>query len=311
MPVLPSCVNSSTPGAPEPVSDYHLHLHPHVGGERPGDPPQGEYPTGLIEAYVEEGAERGIAELGFTEHLYRCREAADVLGRFWEYDTAPDLADLSRVMFDSDLTLSLEDYVEAVVGARDRGLGVKLGLEVDFFPETFEAVLELIEPYPWDYLIGAVHWIRGWTIDASHSSFEFERRGIARAWAEYFELETRLAASGSVDVLAHVDVIKKYGHRPEVDLMPWYRSVVEAASASGTAVEVSSQGLRNPAREVYPAPQLLAMFCQADVPITLASDGHHASQVGWGRDEVVEAARTAGYSTHLSFDRGVPSRRPL
>lgn len=294
------------------MSDYHLHLHPHIDSVRPGDPPQGEYPSDLIERFIEGAASRGVTELGFTEHLYRCREALPVLGRFWEEaDTPGDLSSLSEEMVASDLTLSLEDYVEAVTTARDRGLPVKLGLEVDFFPETIDAVMELLAPYPWDYLIGSVHWIGGWAIDASHSLFEFDRRGVDTAWEEYFDLESRLAASGTVDVLAHVDVIKKYGMRPTVDPSPWYQAVVEAAVVGGTAVEVSSQGLRNPAAEVYPAPDLLARFHRAGVPITLASDAHHPSEAGWGHDEVMTAASRAGYSTRIAFDRRQATTVPL
>lgn len=294
------------------MSDYHLHLHPHVDSVRPGDPPQGEYPTDLIERYIEGAATRGVTELGFTEHLYRCREAVAVLGPFWEDPNTPgDLSSLSEEMVASDLTLSLEDYVEAVTTARDRGLPVKLGLEVDFFPETIDSVMELLAPYPWDYLIGSVHWIGGWAIDASHSLFEFERRGVDIAWEQYFDLESRLAASGAVDVLAHVDVIKKYGIWPTIDPSPWYQAVIEAAAAGGTAVEVSSQGLRNPAAEVYPAPDLLAGFRRAGVPITLASDAHHPSEAGWGHDEVVAAASRAGYSTRMAFDRRQATSVPL
>lgn len=294
------------------MSDYHLHLHPHAGLEAPEDAPQGEYPPGHIEAYLEAAAARGVEELGFTEHLYRCVEAAPVLGRFWEDPATPqDVSDLSAAMVETDLTLSLEDYVETVVSARDSGLPVKLGLEVDFFPGSIDAVLELIRPYPWDYLIGSVHWIGGWAIDASHSVFEFERRGVERAWEQYFDLETQLAASGAVDVLAHVDVIKKYGLRPSADPGPWYRSVVKAAAAAGTAVEVSSQGLRNPADEIYPAPAFLAHFREADVPITLASDAHRPGDAAWGHSEVVEAARQAGYESRLVFERRRSQRVPL
>ncbi len=294
------------------MSDYHLHLHPHAGDHADGDVPQGRYPEGHLTAYVEAALERGVTELGFTEHLYRCHEAAPVLGRFWEDDVTPtDVARLTADMVKEDLSLSLEDYVDAVLTAKDSGLPVRLGLEVDYFPETIGAVTELLAPYPWDFLIGAVHWIGGWAIDASHSLFEFDRRGVDAAWDQYFALEASLAATGVVDVLAHVDVIKKYGRVAAADPTPWYEAVVEAAATSNTAVEVSSQGLRNPAGEVYPAPALLHSFHRAGVAITLASDAHRPSQAGWGHERVVAAARAAGYESHLRFSGRTPSPRPL
>ncbi len=283
------------------MSDHHLHLHAH---NEPGTShPPAEYRDGLIEEYVERAAEAGVGELGFTEHLYRCVEAESALGRFWDVPGHPELSAHSEAFVKADRTLSLEAYVQVVEQAKAKGLPVQLGLEIDFFPESIDAVLELIEPYPWDFLIGSVHWIGPWAIDSSEVAWEFDRRGVDQAWSDYFELVEALAASGTVDVLAHVDVCKKYGYRPEREPIDMYAAVVEAAARTGTAVEVSSQGLRNPAAEVYPSPQFLQMFHDAGVPITLASDGHIPEQAGWGHAEVVSSARAAGYVSRLSFDR--------
>ncbi len=283
------------------MSDHHLHLHPH--NDSGVDQPLATYRPGLIEEYVEQASSVGVTELGFTEHLYRCVEAADALGRFWDVPGHPELSAHTEAFVKADRTLSLDRYVDVVLAAKDRGLPVQLGLEIDFFPETIDAVLELIDPYPWDFLIGSVHWIGPWAIDSSEVDWEFARRGIDQAWSDYFELVQALAGSGVVDVLAHVDVCKKYGHRPEAEPIDMYAAVVEAAALTGTAVEVSSQGLRNPAREVYPSPRFLQMFHDAGVPVTLASDGHVPEQAGWAHDEVVAAARAAGYVSRLSFDR--------
>ena len=282
------------------MGDYHIHLHPHEP-RRSGDVEPGTYPAGHIEGYVEAAASRGVTELGFTEHLYRCVDAAGVLGPFWEWEPDERLAAQTREFVGEDCNLSLENYVEAVVGAKDRGLPIKLGLEVDFFPETIDAVIEFLSAYPFDFLIGAVHWVGGWSVDHSGAVFEFERRGVGPAYEDYFALETALAASGTVDVLAHSDVVKKYGHRPAEPPVHLYDQVVEAASATGVAVEVSSAGLYQPAAEIYPAPLLLRMFHDAGVPITLASDAHYPSEAARGHDDVVAAARAAGYENRVKF----------
>ena len=270
-------------------------------GEADG-PPIGEYPAGLIESYVEKAAARGVTELGFTEHLYRCEEGAAVLGPFWESEPRKDLADQAREMVALDAGLSLADYVREILAAKTRGLPVKLGLEIDFFPASIDAVMDLVAGYPFDFLIGSVHWVGGWSIDANAVVEEFDRRGIDQAWKDYFDLVVDLAGRGVVDVLAHVDVCKKFGYRPIVEPVHLYARVIEAAVRSGTAVEVSSQGLRRPAREIYPSPTFLKMFHEAGVKITLASDGHRADEAGWGHGEVLAAARAAGYASHLRFD---------
>lgn len=282
------------------MGDYHIHLHPH--GPHTGDGPEpGVYPPGHIESYVETAASRGVEELCFTEHLYRCVESAFALGEFWQDEPKRDLADQTRRFIEEDRTLSLESYVEAVVSAQERGLPVLLGLEVDFFPQTIDAVLELIEPYPWDLLLGAVHWIGGWSLDHPEAVHEYTRRGVRRVYEDYFELVTELAGSGTVDVLAHVDLAKVFGHRldePPVDL---YETVVAAAARTGTAVEVNTSGVDGLAGELYPSRPFLEMFNRAGVGITLASDAHRPEDVGKDFDVAKEAARVAGYETRLVF----------
>jgi histidinol-phosphatase (PHP family) len=283
------------------MGDYHVHLH-HHGPYRGVGPPLGEYPDGYIEQYVEQARLRGLSEVGFTEHLYRCVESDAVLGHFWEYEPKQDLAEQTAAFIQEDRTLSLEDYVAAVVDAKDRGLPVKLGLEVDFFPETIDAVLEFLDPYPWDFLIGAVHWVGGWSVDHGGAAYELARRGVRQAYEDYFALERQLAASGSVDVLAHVDVVKVHGDVLESPPLDLYAGVVEAAASSGTAVEVSSAGIYKPIDEIYPAPEFLKLFHSGGVPITLASDAHEPADCARDVAVVVAAARAAGYSEHLVFE---------
>lgn len=291
------------------MSDYHLHLHPHR--PMPDAPPMGTYPPGHIDRYVEVALSRGVTEVGFTEHLYRCVEAGPVLGRWWERDGDPRLMAEMEAWVASERNLSLARYVEVVLDAKARGLPVKLGLEVDFVPGTEDAVLELLSGIPFDYLVGSVHWIGAWNFMRDTAAAEFARRGVRRAFEEYFALETTLAASGIVDVLAHADVIKRSGLRPDSGAADLYGPVVAAAVRSGTAVEVSSAGLRHHVAELFPAAAFLERFRAAGVPITLASDGHMPEDAGWGHDAVVRAARQAGYTTYLRFEARRRIETPL
>ena len=282
------------------MSDYHLHLHPHH--PEPDAPPMGEYPPGYIDQYVEQAVARGCTEIGFTEHLYRCVESELILGRWWEDDPNPLLAEEIAEIVRTERNLSLARYVEVVLDAKQRGLPVKLGLEVDFQPGTEEKIMALLAPYPFDFLIGSVHWVGAWWPDRREGLAEFARVGVRAGYERYFAAEAMLAASGLVDVLAHADFVKRAGAHitpPPVDL---YEPVVRCAVASGTAVEVSSAGLRQAAKEVYPAPAFLQMFHDAGVPITLASDAHRPSDAAWGMPEIIAAARAAGYSRHLRFE---------
>lgn len=287
------------------MGDYHVHIHPHR--ETLGAPPPGEFPADYIDRYVEVALSHGANEVGFVEHLYRCVESQAALGQWWKKDPNAHLVrEMDQVMA-SELDMSLDRYVEAILAAKGRGLPVKLGLEVDFEPGTEQKVMDLIAPYPWDYLIGSVHWIGAWWFLRQTGAAEYAQRGVRRAFEEYFDLASALAATGMVDSLGHVDVIKVAGLLPDGDMRYLWEPLVEATANSGMAVEISSQGLLRPIKEIYPAPAFLDLFHAAGVPITLGSDAHSPDESAFGYDQIVAEARRAGYTEYLRFD----ARRPL
>ena len=286
------------------MGDYHVHLHKHGPYDGIGPPP-GQYPIDHIEAYVEVALARGTQEIGFTEHLYRCVESRPLLGKWWSADPRKDLREYTKSYVRSERVLSLERYVQAVVDAKDRGLPVLLGLEVDFFPDTAEPVAEYLNQYPFDFLIASTHWLGAWGVDLPDQAFEFDRRGPQQSYEEYFRMETELAASGLFDVLAHADVIKKQGLRLPEAPMDLYEELAVAAGRGGTAVEVSTAGMFQPAREMYPAEPLLKRFHRHRVPITLASDAHVPEHTARDRDLAVEFARSAGYTERIQFRKRV------
>lgn len=249
---------------------------------------------------METAASRGVHEVCFTEHLFRMKESESVLGDFWK-DEPLEVAAPTIRMVETERNMSLDDYVDAVISAKDDGLPVLLGLEIDYFPDTIDAVMELLQPYPWDILLGAVHWIGGFAVDDEELIAEFERRGVDEVFDAYYELLIELAASGRVDVLAHSDVVKNHGHRATVDMTSTYQAVARAARQSGTLIEVSSAGLGEPCSEIYPGPALLAAFHAESIDITLASDAHEPGGTAWSFDVLTEYARGAGYRGRARF----------
>jgi histidinol-phosphatase (PHP family) len=118
-------------------------------------------------------------------------------------------------------------------------------------------------------------------------------------------METEVAASGLFDVLAHVDVIKKQGLRLNEAPLDLYEELAVAAARGGTAVEVSTAGMYQPAQEMYPAEPLLKRFHNHRVPITLASDAHVPEHTARDRDLAVEFARSVGYTQRIQFRKRV------
>jgi histidinol-phosphatase (PHP family) len=255
------------------IVDYHTHLR---------DPDERiDHSVEAVERFVEVAAERGVDEIGFSEHVYYFTQTRAV----WTlpYQTERCVYDLDR-------------YVEAVVEAKRHRLPVKLGLEIDYVGDRQDELAATLEPYPWDYLLGSVHWIDGLAIDQAPGIWA--ERTVEEVWARYLAALAELAWSGHVDVLAHPDLVKYFGKRP---------ALIEYPPLDGVALEISTAGLHKPVGEVYPDLPMLS----AHPPITLASDAHVPANVGRDFDRALEHARAAGYETVTVFHRRQGRQEPL
>lgn len=247
--------------------------------------------TWSVEPFVEAARAAGVDEIGVTEHVYYFRQTRSL----W---TVPYQTE--RCVYD------LEPYVDAIVQARERGLPVKLGLEVDYVQGREDETRELLAPYPWDYLLGSVHFIDGLGVDGEPRLLDAV--GIEEAWTRYFDTLAEAASSGLFDSLSHPDLVKIFGERAgSFD----YTAVSDAIAAGGVAVEVSTAGLRKPVGELYPHPEFLAACRERGVPVTLGSDAHSPDVVGRDFDRARELLRSTGYETVTIFERRQARQEPL
>jgi len=223
-----------------------------------------------------------VKELAVTEHLFRFRQAEALLGGFWSDDRVPAALQASMADYwDFHATADLDAYVRCAQEAKDAGLPVVIGLEVDFYRGRMDEVAGLLSGYPFDVLLGSVHWLDAWRfddIDVPLQMDEWSTRDVDDCWEDYTAALEELAASGTCDVLAHPDLIKVAGHVPDAPV-EWWDRMAEAAAASGMAAELSSAGWRKPVGEQYPAVALLQRFVARGVPLTTASDAHRHEQV--------------------------------
>jgi histidinol-phosphatase (PHP family) len=262
------------------IVDYHMHLRDAQGriAHRPD----------AVEPFVERARERGVDEIGFTEHVYYFVQTRPLWSVPYQVE---------RCRYD------LDAYVDAIETAKRRGLPVKLGLEVDYVPGREEETLELLEPYPWDYLLGSIHFLGELSLDSEPSLVAAV--GPEAAWQRYFEALAWAARSRLFDVLAHPDLVKFFG-----DLVAWNPASF-VAELDGVCLEVSTAGLHKPHGRLYPEPELLAAAQKSGVGITLASDAHEPANVGRDLERAVEAARSAGYDTVTVFDGRRSRQEPL
>jgi histidinol-phosphatase (PHP family) len=288
------------------VLDYHLHLWPH--GQRHRAPSVDE-----LAAYCERAQAGGVVEIALTEHLFRFVQADRLLRGFWESDPDPALRRSMETYWDDHARADLDTYVACVLAAKDAGLPVVLGLEVDYYQGRMDDVAQLLAGYPFDVLLGSVHWLGAWRfddVDDATSMAQWTARDVDVAWDDYTAAMEELAATGVCDVLAHPDLVKAAGYRRAAPDECWAR-VVEAARASGMAAEVSSAGWRKPVAEAYPAPGLLARFAAGGVPLTTASDAHGLPDVAHRCADLARMLDSVGVTSLRAYRARRPHDVPV
>ena len=254
------------------LADYHMHTL------RCG------HATGTPAQYVEQAVRRGLSEIGFSDHAPLPEHLRNGI------TMAPD---------------EVESYLDdlAALGSRYKGsMIIRTGFEVDFpLHPTFDRSL-LTDPRI-DYLIGSCHFLDEWPFDHPDFVDEFDRRDINDIYAAYYSMLGDLADSRMFQILGHMDLVKKFGHRAKRDFSREVELLAKKLKASGIAVEINTAGLLKPVAEMYPAREIVGILFRQDVPVTLGSDAHTPENVGYAFDSAVDMIRTAGYRYISGFTK--------
>jgi histidinol-phosphatase (PHP family) len=236
--------------------------------------------------------ERGIPEIGFSDH----------------FDLVPE--DPCYAFFRADAWWrDLDDCRREFSGALQVRAGIEIG-EPHRFPN---AVAELISTHDWDFVLGSLHWVG----DTLVFHPDYYRRPKHRAYADYFRELILLAEQSPVSILAHIDIVKRYGfehyghyapeaHEDEI------RQLLRVCADRDIALEINTSTLRRSIQDTSPTQRILEWFHEEGGRwITMGSDAHEPGEVGFGLDKALEIIKTAGFKTLASFQRLKPSAIPL
>ena len=217
---------------------------------------------------------------------------------------------LSEIAFtDHDRFLEGVDFDE-ISQLRDRNLDLKIraGLELDNDPETSAAGRQWVEEN-WDHLdfvLGSVHYL-----DRPDEMFDtvpsgaaqFEGRDIDEVYADYFRRVREMAATGLVDCMAHLDLIKIHGHRPVRPVTELAAETLDFIKERGLAIELSTAGWRKPVGELYPSDEIIRSAMERGIPFTTASDAHSHVQPGENYERLAEKMAALGVREVCVFEK--------
>ncbi|RDU71671.1 PHP domain-containing protein [Helicobacter aurati] len=237
--------------------------------------------TGSMREYINRARELGIDIFGFSCHapmdfdsMYRM--SFDVLPRYIE-----EIHQYKREYYDIEILCALEvDYI--------------LGREDLLSRDVLESFC--------DYLIGSVHFLDTWGFDNPEFIGEWSKRGIKDTWSRYLDSIESLLKTGYFQILGHLDLPKIFGSTLPQHFLFKLHDILQLAKKQNVVIEVNAAGLRKPINEQYPSVQILSMIKELGLDITLSSDAHNISEIGFGYLECLQLIKDLGFK-HLAVFR--------
>ena len=244
-------------------SDYHNHPQGHR------DLP---YTQDVLEPWAEYARQAGLKDVALTDH-----------GRYHP-------------------GINLEEFFK--FRDRTKDIRFKIGIEIDNDPETSAADYKWIEKNydRLDFVLGSIHFIDDWAFDHPHYKERYSEWNIDELYVRYFENIKSLINKGFIDGLAHLDLIKIFGHRPTKDIKSFVRETIKLMKEKGLTVEMSTAGWRKPVDELYPQDEIIKLVKEFNIPITTASDAHAAKDLGHSYDRLYEVLKGFGFTQVAVFD---------
>jgi histidinol-phosphatase (PHP family) len=247
--------------------------------------------------YVEAAIRAGVTDVGLTDHL-------------WLYFMPHGERDARWAMAEEQFDAHYAEMLEVREEYRGR-IDVRVSVEADYVAGHEDELLAILGRYDFDYVLGSVHFMDGWLIDDPEQAHRYREERVAEIYRRYFANIGRAIRLGAFDVLAHLDLPKKFGFLPEEDLTAVIAGTLDLAKEMDVAIEVSTAGLRKPVAEIYPAPAILREMRKRDIPIVLSSDAHAPEEVGAGYTKSVALVREHGYNELVVFEKRERRSVPL
>jgi len=256
-------------------SDYHTH-------------PQGHrvqrYTQELLQPWADSARKLGLIDIAFTDHD--------------RYHAGIDFDEIDQLR------------------ERNPDLRIRAGIELDNDPIHSAAGRNWIEKhwYKLDFVLGSVHFL-----DRPDQMFDsvpdgaaqFEGRDIDAVYADYFRRVREIAATGLVDCLAHLDLIKIHGHRLSGEIGSLINETLDLIRARNLAIELSTAGWRKPVNELYPSDSIIVLAMNKNISFTTASDAHSHAQLGDKFPILAQRMATLGIQQVCVFEKHNRTQLPL
>jgi histidinol-phosphatase (PHP family) len=175
------------------------------------------------------------------------------------------------------------NYIEEVQSLKEKYKGkiqVLLGVESDFFPKHINVYRQILNKYPFDYIIGSVHYVQDISIFKKGRWEGLTSEQQVQVKEDYYHIIEQSVHSNLFQIIAHMDAMK--GFYPafsaiETDVV---ENTLKIIGEQDLAIEVNTSGNTKDCGGWYPADDILERALFYNVKITFGSDAHVPERVG-------------------------------
>ena len=273
--------------------DYHVHPDYSLDAE------------GTIDEYCRRALAIGLDEICFTTHhdIFSSRRGIDMVAKV-------------RRRLKKMNPNWLESYFDEIDRARkaysESGLKVKIGVEVDYYPDLEDETRNDLSGYPFDYILGSVHCLDHICITHPKEYLKyFKDRTASELCEEYYFVLREAVRSGIFDVMAHLDIYRWYGteYYGEEALSSYYGladHILDLMVKNGIGLEINASAFRRGDNEPYPSIGLLKKGMQKGIKVfTVGSDCHRIIDLGRDIERALYVAQKLGIRVHTFSERKV------
>ena len=231
---------------------------------------------------------RGVNEVCFTEH----------------FSVNPKVPTYGHMEFDR--------YFSQINKCRElvkNQLVIKAGIELcepHLMKEDYKEALANLEI---DFILGSVH-----NIKEEKLRMFMANKTKKEIYQNYFEEVHAMVSDADIDVIAHLDLIKRYavetvGNYDFIIYRPIIEKILRKAIKRGIGIEINTSGLsKKGLKETFPSMDVLRLYHSLGGKIlTIGSDSHRAETVGSNQEIAIKMAKEAGFDKVYVFERRTPS----
>ena len=234
----------------------------------------------------------GINEICFTEH-------------FSVNPTAPTYGHMNFDRYFAQVKECREKYRGRLV--------IKVGVELcepHLLKEEYEQALSNLDL---DFILGSVH-----NIEENKLRKYMQGKSRYEVYQGYFEEVHSMVSEADIDVIAHLDLMKRYakdsiGNYKLLEFQDVIESILSKAIGRGIGIEINTSGLADgKVEETFPSMDILRLYKSLGGEIlTIGSDSHRAKSVGSHLADAISMAKKVGFEYIYTFEMRKPKRISL